>query len=1037
MRFFVADTKRRHLGRKRQSRRHGVHAPESFKVLCAGVFLLNLILAGMIYADTDNRMGTTRKFDIDIPELNAADGLNVLAEQTDAVLLFPYQDASSRQANSVRGRYALMDALTVLLDGSGLAGGLSEDGAIKISIAENLRRNKKTEERKTMKKSKLSLGILAALGAIFTTGADAQDAKAPIEPDALEEVVVLGTRFVNQNAINNKRNSIQVVDSIGENEVGGLAAGNAAELLTQISGLNSFEDLSGRGSGGSTGPEVRFVSIRGIRPDLNLTLLDGLTLAVPNFENRAQFLDWFPVNLAGRTDVVKTFTSSMDPGAIGGQIDFVTRRSVDYAEPLVTFTAETGQTEHDSSVLGVNAPLRLEALYVGQLTENIGLAASASFNKRDTGKPSQLTRGRARSIDFPDVNDVRVVREHRILSESSPTERTGFSVKFDYTPDTDSYAWVTAGYNTVDQTLHHAKTDVRIPSSATGLTLDAVGQSGTLRIDDSGIGFGLRRSAFSEVGEFVNESDLTFIQTGYEKLINDDLTLLAKGGYSKASNSRDAEYYLFMRRGGVTDVAFDGSDAGHPQLGVVDPVPGTYFDPGQYSLLYRNLLPEKAEEEVIDILSNIAFNADQDDEGWGVKAGLRYKKTDRFYDFDWTTRYDIANETNEGSGFTLADAFASHSADLSPPGSSSSFPAFYPDINAAHSMFAPSLDDTSVFRFERLARNEFGADYDIVETTSSLFVEGVYQSEKLQSIFGLRYENTKTDGAGFRDEDGTYMPHSSSASNQFLLPSLLVNYNYSDNVKFRFAASQTLGRPAFPQVAPTGDIVRLGLQNTITRSNPDLEPRRSTNLDMSAEWYFKPDSILSAALFAKKIDDEILDETTTNVTIDGIVFDEVTEPTNATSADLLGLEVSLITYFDFLPGAFQNLGISANGIWIDASFDTTGTRGEVDFLVHQPDQISNFSLLYTDERFDASLNWNHTGQLPTVFNSSDANGDRFNEGKTTLSAKFLYYVNDHLQVFVNGQNLTSEDSVEFTGEGFLYHNRAQGKTINLGFTYKL
>lgn len=885
-----------------------------------------------------------------------------------------------------------------------------------------------------MKKSKLAVGISAALGSFIIGGVNAEGESSP---DALliEEVIITGTRLINSNAINEKRNSIQVRDSIGEDEVGGLAASNAAELLAKVPGLNSYEDLSGQGSGGSTGPEPQLVSVRGIQPALNLVLLDGMSLAVSAFQDRAQRMDIFPVNISGRTDVVKSFTSDLDGGAIGGQIDFVTRRGIDFQEPLISFTAEIGQAEEDDGVEDVGESSRFEALYVGQLTDTIGIAASASYNQREVAKQSQLTRGRSRSIDFPGVDDVRVVREHRILNESAESERKGFSIKLDYAPNEDVYTWVTAAYSNVDQTINHHKTDVRIPSSATGLSLDPGGKTGTLRIDDGAVSFGTGRSAFSEVGEFVNEADLTVFQAGLEMGLNDDLTLLLKGSYSEATNSRESEYFLFMRAGGVTDVAFNDSNIKEPLLEVVSPDPDSYFDTSQYSLLYRNLLPEMADEDLLDVAPSISFNAGEDDEGWGANVGLRYKKTDRKYDFSFRTQFDLRNRAEEGSGFVLEDVFAGNSAGLSPPGSGSGFPGFYADIDTAHSLILPLVNDPARFELESKDSNEFGSDFEIEEIVQSAFIQGIYQSERLQAVFGVRYEETSTDGSGFREMEGVYRPVSSSGDYDFLLPSLLVNYNVREDLKLRFSASETVGRPAFPQIAPTGEEVSLGLQNTLERSNPELDPRHSRNLDLGLEWYFKSDSIASIGIFSKRIDDEILTETINNVVIGGILFDSVTEPVNATDSTINGVELVLVTYFDFLSGPFNNLGISFNALYLDAEFEAGGDRGTVDYLLFQPDRITNFSLLYTDERFDASLSWNYTGRLPTVFNPSNSDGDRFLDDRDTLNAKFLYYVNENLQVFVNGTNLTSEDTREFTGEGFLYHNRELGRTINLGLTY--
>ncbi len=55
-------------------------------------------------------------YDIDIPSLSAAEALNELAEQTGAVMLFPYNLVVDRQANSVVGRFALTGALEALTE---------------------------------------------------------------------------------------------------------------------------------------------------------------------------------------------------------------------------------------------------------------------------------------------------------------------------------------------------------------------------------------------------------------------------------------------------------------------------------------------------------------------------------------------------------------------------------------------------------------------------------------------------------------------------------------------------------------------------------------------------------------------------------------------------------------------------------------------------------------------------------------------------------------------------------------------------------
>ena len=93
-------------------------------------------------------------YDIDIPSLNAAEALNRLAEQTGAIMLFPYDLAETRQANALLGRFTLMDALSELLKDSGLSSGLSDKRVIQIALDETVDRNTEEED---MAKAKIPL----------------------------------------------------------------------------------------------------------------------------------------------------------------------------------------------------------------------------------------------------------------------------------------------------------------------------------------------------------------------------------------------------------------------------------------------------------------------------------------------------------------------------------------------------------------------------------------------------------------------------------------------------------------------------------------------------------------------------------------------------------------------------------------------------------------------------------------------------------------------------------------------------------------
>ncbi len=128
-------------------------------------------------------------YDIDIPSLNAAEALNRFAEQTGAIMLFPYDLAEARQANAVSGRYTLLGALALLLKDSGLSSGLSDKRVLQISLDEVVERK---DEERTMATAKVPFRKKAAafFASIFiATGVGAQE-NSDDEVLIIEEVIV-------------------------------------------------------------------------------------------------------------------------------------------------------------------------------------------------------------------------------------------------------------------------------------------------------------------------------------------------------------------------------------------------------------------------------------------------------------------------------------------------------------------------------------------------------------------------------------------------------------------------------------------------------------------------------------------------------------------------------------------------------------------------------------------------------------------------------------------------------------------------------
>lgn len=154
--------------------------------------VLGMLLAFTCSAQELEHPNEQNQFDLNIPASNAAEALNTLAAQTDAILLFPYQDALSRQTNALQGQYNMSEALRVLLEGSGLQGSLSENGVIQISL---LNDDRQSEELTWSGEEEVKKSFLEAVFGFFVSeNRIPQEYSQEEENLSPEEIIVTGRK---------------------------------------------------------------------------------------------------------------------------------------------------------------------------------------------------------------------------------------------------------------------------------------------------------------------------------------------------------------------------------------------------------------------------------------------------------------------------------------------------------------------------------------------------------------------------------------------------------------------------------------------------------------------------------------------------------------------------------------------------------------------------------------------------------------------------------------------------------------------------
>ena len=262
-------------------------------------------------------------YDIDIPSLNAAEALNHLAEQTGAVMLFPYDLAETRQANALLGRYTLMDALSELLKDSGLSSGLSDKRVIQIALDEPVDRKQEDGEMASAKvPTRTKVGMFFA-SLFVAAGAGAQDPADTVDgADAIEEILVTGSRI--------PRDSFNVstpLVSVDQEAISDTGLGSLGEILVDEmpSLYESSSNMNSQSQIGNTG--VTSVNLRRLGSNRTLILMDGRRVVTNAYGSKTVSLNTIPTGIVNRVEVI-TGGSSATYGsdAVAGVINIITQQ---------------------------------------------------------------------------------------------------------------------------------------------------------------------------------------------------------------------------------------------------------------------------------------------------------------------------------------------------------------------------------------------------------------------------------------------------------------------------------------------------------------------------------------------------------------------------------------------------------------------------------------------------------------------------------------------------------------------------------------
>ncbi|MGE8258143.1 MAG: TonB-dependent receptor [Stenotrophomonas sp.] len=403
----------------------------------------------------------------------------------------------------------------------------------------------------------------------------------------------------------------------------------------------------------------------------------------------------------------------------------------------------------------------------------------------------------------------------------------------------------------------------------------------------------------------------------------------------------------------------------------------------------------------------------------------------------------------------------------------------------------------------------FGAsnnNFDVTEKSYASYLQLDFNTELWDRPFrgnlGLRYVRTEIDASGYAPCQAASSSDLSAACEPFLgvasatadagerllvattvghryddwLPSLNLAWDLTDSVVLRFGAAKTMARPTLSNLSPSvsgGPTSFLDEDRyySINLGNPKLDPFRSTNYDLSAEWYFQEGALLSAAVFYKDIETYVQRTRLLTTWGDmGYSLDllpagfspntlfNVQSYFNTPGGPLKGYELTYQQPFSFLPGFWKNFGIQLNYTHVDSkikylfssgSGDTIVTTYTENDLLNLSPNSYNATLYYDDGRFSARVSTSYRdayiNQILTQENVWDLDGNQYATADVTgkysvenVDFNMSWKFNKQLTVSLEAINLLDSADERFVDSALSLPDRYThtGRQYYLGLRYK-
>jgi iron complex outermembrane receptor protein len=978
--------------------------------MCVSVAAMCLSVSGFSQAAD---AGSTDRIPTHIPGQPLGSALQSLAKERGLQLVYVTEEVGELRTAGAIGSFTSDEALATLLEGTGLTFKYLDDRTVTIVLAAAIEGEAASEmsndppaveytpvmpaleqapqasSTRSIRPRSAIVAALLALTGVKQVAAQTQDA-ATDAPEEVGEVLVTGYRASLQGALEVKRNSELVVDAISGGDIGALPDVTIAESLVRLPGVNGTRDRGNQSQ----------AALRGLGPRLVLGLVNGREVASSEPSRNVRW-EIYPSEVVAGADVYKAQSADLVAGGVAGTIDIKTIKPLEYDGPAVQLRGGPVYYEAGSDIPGYDPyGYRGSAGITQMVGDDFGFNLGVSLQQQKNAFPSfqgwgyndgsinpgNLTGdidgdGTADPTPWGAQTEVKKLTEDRYGLNGAFGWRVGdnFELNVDalyskFTIDEDqNQAWY--GRNGTTGNWDNGSAWCYNNPGSSYTTVNGAIVAATL--DDC------FASVTNVIAKYTEDKDL-FVSGANLKVTSGAWTTSVDLSRSKAT--RENRWAAFRSEVYPETMTFDMAAGNTPSL-IVSSDPA---DPAGQSA--PDWLPGQSDgpDSLKDRLTALRFDVTREFEGEHLRSlhfGARY--SDREKNFFRRQQFYAPIV----AGNLPASLFSSYRVSEfdAPPLLNGSFREI---IDAAYG--GMPVDDDAIMQ-----SSIWGVEEDVAEYYGKVRFGGSVGSVPFSGNAGVRWVSTNTRSTGFSSTNGGALePVRVTHDYTEALPSVNLTFNLADDRLLRVGLARVIARPPLDELRASRSLWNDTPPPTGSGGNPTLDPFVANQADISYEWYFRPEALVSLALFYKDVDSHI-GYTTQPVTIDSITY-AVTGPFSGEGGGITGAEFTFQTPFS---GAFEDFGVYMNYAYVD-------TDVREFYPVTNPLPIEGYAqdtaaldLWYGRGGFEARLGYKYHSPFTVIagWNGSDV---RTLDEETILDFSTSWQVSDHFGVRLQINNLT-------------------------------